>query len=147
MASKTGKTLAFLGLAGLGYLVFSKINLSRRVQFKLKSVEPGGDILNPILRIVITAINPTQTSATVQNISGQLFYNFGNTYVGDAFTNQAVKIKPNSATDIPLNISISDIGLLQTILGVINAGGANFQFTGSALVDNFQFPLNFDYNI
>jgi hypothetical protein len=152
MTSKTAKILGIVGLAGVAYLIFSKFSLSQSVSFRLKAVSLSGSPINPVAQIIFSAYNPTNTSAVLKSLSGSLSY-LGSAsdpqqiFLGNVYFTSPATIAPIGNTDIPVNVEISDIGILQSLVAFVQDPGTIFNFNGIASVDGINIPLNINYNI
>jgi len=66
----------------IGYLVYKKYVLAKTVSVFFKSIDFSSmSLLYPTINIVVQVNNPTDITATIQNIKGDLYLN--NTYIGN----------------------------------------------------------------
>lgn len=128
----------------IGYLVYKKYVLAKTISVFFKTIDFSSmSLLYPTINIVVQINNPTDITATIQNIKGDLYLN--NVYVGNVIGITPTTLVTGSSTlRIPVTLSYS--GVASLIRG-INTGGINLRFTGSIIVDLITLPLNFEYNI
>lgn len=128
----------------IGYLVYKKYVLAKTISVFFKTIDFSSmSLLYPTINIVVQINNPTDITATIQNIKGDLYLN--NVYVGNVIGITPTTLVTGSSTlKIPVTLSYS--GVASLIRG-LNTGGINLRFTGSIIVDLITLPLNFEYNI
>lgn len=128
----------------IGYLVYKKYVLAKTISVFFKTIDFSSmSLLYPTINIVVQINNPTDITATIQNIKGDLYLN--NVYVGNVIGITPTTLVTGSSTlRIPITLSYS--GVASLIRG-LNTGGINLRFTGSIIVDLITLPLNFEYNI
>jgi len=128
----------------IGYLVYKKYVLAKTISVFFKTIDFSSmSLLYPTINIVVQINNPTDITATIQNIKGDLYLN--NVYVGNVIGITPTTLVTGSSTlRIPVTLSYS--GVASLIRG-LNTGGINLRFTGSIIVDLITLPLNFEYNI
>ena len=100
-------------------------------------------LLYPTINIVVQINNPTDITATIQNIKGDLYLN--NVYVGNVIGITPTTLVTGTST-LRIPITLSYTGVASIIKG-LSTKGMNLKFTGSILVDFITLPLNFEYNI
>ena len=72
------KNIWILPAAILGYILYRKYQLSNAVSIFFKSVDfTTMSLLNPTLNLIVQINNPTNITAVVQNIQGNLFVDGG----------------------------------------------------------------------
>lgn len=128
----------------IGYLVYKKYVLAKTISVFFKSVDFSSiSLLYPTINIVVQVNNPTDITATIQNIKGDLYLN--NIYVGNVIGITPTTLQTGSSIlKIPVTLSYTGVA---SLLKGIRAGGINLRFTGSIIVDLITLPLNFEYNI
>jgi LEA14-like dessication related protein len=128
----------------IGYLVYKKYVLAKTISVFFKSIDFSSmSLLYPTINLVVQVNNPTDITATIQNIKGDLYLN--NIYVGNVIGITPTTLQTGSSTlRIPVTLSYS--GVISIIKGQAS-GGINLRFTGSIMVDLITLPLNFEYNI
>jgi LEA14-like dessication related protein len=128
----------------IGYLVYKKYVLAKTISVFFKSVDFSSmSLLYPTINIVVQVNNPTDITATIQNIKGDLYLN--NVYVGNVIGITPTTLVTGSST-LRIPVTLSYTGVASLIKG-LNTGGINLRFTGSIMVDLITLPLNFEYNL
>jgi LEA14-like dessication related protein len=128
----------------IGYLVYKKYVLAKTISVFFKSVDFSSmSLLYPTINIVVQVNNPTDITATIQNIKGDLYLN--NVYVGNVIGITPTTLVTGSST-LRIPVTLSYTGVVSLIKG-LNTGGINLRFTGSIMVDLITLPLNFEYNL
>jgi len=128
----------------IGYLVYKKYVLAKTVSVFFKTIDFSSmSLLYPTINIVVQVNNPTDITATIQNIKGDLYLN--NTYIGNVIgITPTTLVTGSSILRIPVTLSYT--GVASLIKG-LSTKGINLRFTGSIMVDLIVLPLNFEYNI
>lgn len=128
----------------IGYLVYKKYVLAKTISVFFKSVDFSSmSLLYPTINIVVQVNNPTDITATIQNIKGDLYLN--NVYVGNVIGITPTTLVTGSST-LRIPVTLSYTGVASLIKG-LKTGGINLRFTGSIMVDLITLPLNFEYNL
>jgi LEA14-like dessication related protein len=128
----------------IGYLVYKKYVLAKTISVFFKSIDFSSmSLLYPTINIVVQVNNPTDITATIQNIKGDLYLN--NVYVGNVIGITPTTLVTGSST-LRIPVTLSYTGVASLIKG-LNTGGINLRFTGSIMVDLITLPLNFEYNL
>lgn len=128
----------------IGYLVYKKYVLAKTISVFFKTIDFSSmSLMYPTINIVVQINNPTDITATIQNIKGDLYLN--NVYVGNVIGITPTTLVTGSST-LRIPITLSYTGVASLIKG-LNTGGINLRFTGSIIVDLITLPLNFEYNI
>jgi LEA14-like dessication related protein len=128
----------------IGYLVYKKYVLAKTISVFFKSIDFSSmSLLYPTINIVVQVNNPTDITATIQNIKGDLYLN--NVFVGNVIGITPTTLVTGSST-LRIPVTLSYTGVASLIKG-LNTGGINLRFTGSIMVDLITLPLNFEYNI
>ena len=128
----------------IGYLVYKKYVLAKTISVFFKSIDFSSmSLLYPTINIVVQINNPTDITATIQNIKGDLYLN--NTYIGNVIGITPTTLATGSSI-LRIPVTLSYIGVASLIKG-LNTKGVNLRFTGSIMVDLITLPLNFEYNI
>jgi len=125
--------------------VAKKYLLFQKVSFKIKKVNFNNNILNPNLSIVVTAINPTNSSAKITNLLCDIFIN--NKKVGVASNDYSIVVNKNSQDDFVLNVSILPITTLSSVFEIFTNFGGEIKITGSAEVDGIKLPIYVNYDV
>lgn len=128
----------------IGYLVYKKYVLVKTISVFFKSIDFSSmSLLYPTINIVVQINNPTDITATIQNIKGDLYLN--NTYIGNVIGITPTTLVTGSST-LRIPVTLSYTGVASLIKG-LSTKGINLRFTGSIMVDLITLPLNFEYNI
>jgi len=128
----------------IGYLVYKKYVLAKTVSVFFKTIDFSSmSLLYPTINIVVQVNNPTDITATIQNIKGDLYLN--NTYIGNVIgITPTTLVTGSSILRIPVTLSYT--GVASLIKG-LSTKGINLRFNGSIMVDLIVLPFNFEYNI
>lgn len=128
----------------IGYLVYKKYVLAKSTSVFFKSIDFSSmSLLYPTINLVVQVNNPTDITATIQNIKGDLYLN--NIYVGNVIGITPTILQTGSSI-LRIPVTLSYTGVLSLIKG-FNTGGIKLKFNGSILVDFITLPLDFEYNI
>jgi hypothetical protein len=98
-------------------------------------------IFNPTLDLVVRVNNPTQVTASIDNISGNLFVDGSN--IGTVYGIPTQKLLMGS-TLIKIPITLNYGGVINLIKNY-NKKGFSLTFKGSMIVDAIPLPLDFNY--
>lgn len=126
----------------LVWIGIKKYNLSKSYTLNFKRINLSDlNFSNPVVNIIYEIINPTDTTANVQSITGALFYN--GIYVGNVTDFKSFVIK-EGATEFKISARIDYAGLSKLLLNL----NSKFQlyFDGKIKIDYIDFPLQFTYN-
>lgn len=139
----------FLWIAGAGIAIFllSRLSLSKKLNFLFQSIKTGGTILQPTIDVGISVQNPTNQTAVIRSISGQITLN--NKSIANISSFDTQTILPNSDTLITIKARPSILGIFNTIKNVLNnqTGNNTIVINGSANVDNINLPFSISQNI
>lgn len=139
----------FLWIAGAGIAIFllSRLSLSKKLNFLFQSIKTGGTILQPTIDVGISVQNPTNQTAVIRSISGQITLN--NKSIANISSFETQTILPNSDTLITIKARPSILGIFNTIKNVLNnqTGNNTIVINGSANVDNINLPFSISQNI
>jgi len=128
----------------IGYLVYKKYVLAKSTSVFFKSIDFSSmSLLYPTINIIVQVNNPTDITATIQNIKGDLYLN--NVYVGNVIGITPTILQTGSST-LRIPVTLSYTGVASLIKG-FSTGGIKLKFNGSILVDFITLPLDFEYNI
>jgi hypothetical protein len=126
------------------YILYKKYVLSQTFSVFFKSLDfTSLTLFNPTLNLIVQVNNPTNVTADIQQIKGNLFLN------GDQ-VGSVIGITPTTLTTgsslltIPVTLNYS--GLSQYIK-TFNTGGFKLEFNGTIMVDYITLPLVFSYSI
>ena len=128
----------------VSYILYKKYVLSKTFSVFFKSIDFSSlSLLNPTLNIVVQVNNPTNVTAEIQNIKGDLMLN--GQYVGTVIGITPTVLQTGSST-LRIPVTLSYTGVAEYIK-VINKGGFTLDFNGTILVDYIILPLVFSYKI
>ena len=128
----------------IGYLVYKKYVLAKTISVFFKTIDFSSmSLLYPTINIVVQVNNPTDITATIQNIKGDLYLN--NTYIGNVIgITPTTLVTGSSILRIPVTLSYTGVAEL---IKKFNTGGISLVFNGSIMIDLITLPLNFEYNL
>jgi len=133
-----------LPAAIVGYILYKKYVLSQTFSVFFKSLDFSSlSLLNPTLNVVVQVNNPTNVTADIQQIKGNLFLNGDQVGTVIGITPTVLNIGSNLLS-IPVTLNYS--GLAQYI-ETFKTGGFKLDFNGTILVDYITLPLVFSYSI
>lgn len=138
------KNIWILPAAILGYILYRKYQLSNAVSIFFKSVDfTTMSLLNPTLNLIVQINNPTNITAVVQNIQGNLFVDGVN--IGMVLGITPVNVQSGSSLlSIPITLNYSG---LPDLFKKLRSERFNFNFVGTIQVDYLTLPLKFGYNL
>ena len=139
-----GKNWWIIPASIVGYILYKKYVLSRTFSVFFKTIDfTTMSFLNPTLNLVVQVNNPTDITAEIQNIKGNLFID--NIQIGYVVGITPTTLETGSATlQIPVTLSYNGVAEL---IKKFNTTGLNLRFNGSIMIDLITLPLNFEYNI
>jgi LEA14-like dessication related protein len=98
---------------------------------------------NPTLNLVVQVNNPTDITAEIQNIRGDLFID--NVKVGYVIGITPTTLQTGSSIlKIPVTLSYTGVA---DLIRNFNTGGINLKFNGTIMIDLITLPLEFEYNL
>ncbi|MFY7935860.1 MAG: hypothetical protein ACOVOQ_00675 [Flavobacterium sp.] len=139
-----GKNWWIIPAAILGYIGFKKFLLSRTINVFFKGFDFSTiTLLNPVVTIKVQVNNPTNTTADIQSIRGDL--QIDGVFVGSVqgFIPQRVQSGVN-ILNIPITLSYMGVA---DLIRKFNRKGFRLDFTGAMIVDFIPIPLQFNYAI
>jgi hypothetical protein len=139
-----GKNWWIIPAAILGYIGFKKFLLSRTINVFFKGFDFSTiTLLNPVVTIKVQVNNPTNTTADIQSIKGDL--QIDGVFVGSVqgFIPQRVQSGVN-ILNIPITLSYMGVA---DLIRKFNRKGFRLDFTGAMIVDFIPIPLQFNYAI
>lgn len=126
------------------YILYKKYVLSQTFSVFFKSLDfTSLTLLNPTLNLVVQVNNPTNVTADIQQIKGNLFLN--GEQVGSVIGITPTTLATGSSLLI-IPVTLNYTGLAQYIK-TFNTGGFKLDFDGIIMVDYFTLPLIFSYSI
>jgi LEA14-like dessication related protein len=139
------KKLFYILAAGAIVYGLRKLNLAKKLQFELNGVDFGGSFLNPDIYLKVKLINPTGTTATLNNLTGIVSLN--NNKIGNCTINNAVYIAANTTTILNIKITLFSVTTIQSVINAITNKTGLINFVGTAKVDSVNFPINYTYKL
>ena len=139
------KNLILVGLAVLGWIGYKKFILAKKINISLKNIGfNGGTFWQPVVNVQLEVENPTDTTADVQKISGNILLQ--NKIVGTVFQNVNQKILAKQKTVINFDVQLN---LIDASLISINNKFSNqiIEFNGNLIADFVSFPLNYSIQL
>jgi hypothetical protein len=139
-----GKNWWIIPASIVGYILYKKYVLSRTFSVFFKTIDFSTmSFLNPTINLVVQVNNPTDITAEIQNIKGDLFID--NSKVGYVIGITPTTLATGSAIlRIPVTLSYTGVG---DLIKNINTKGFKLVFKGSIMIDLITLPLEFEYNI
>jgi LEA14-like dessication related protein len=127
------------GAAALYFL--ARYSFSRKANFILQSVKPGGTLLQPRILISLAVQNPTNQEITIKSIVGSVYVDDNFLASVSSFGDQ--RITGNSESTLQLTARPSAIGIFQTLKRLVTQPipGTQIRFTGTANVDGINVPI------
>lgn len=132
-----------LGLgAAVIYFLLGKKNLAKSATFSFEKM--GIDLRNKKIKLSLGANNPTNSSATLKSIIGNLY--LAGKQVASVESFNTVQILPNAKTIVTIDVRPSLAGIWSTIKTILqnkgkSAAALKATFEGTANVDGISFPI------
>ena len=139
-----GKNWWIIPASIVGYIVYQKFLLSKTFSVFFKTIDFSTmSLFNPTLNLVVQVNNPTNVTADIQNIKGELFIDGVNIGYVMGITPTRLQIG-SSLLKIPVTLSYTGVAnLIKNFQSNINL---NLVFKGSIMIDLINIPLYFEYN-
>ena len=95
----------------------------------------------------MAALNPSNQSATINSIVGELYVN--NKFLGNVTSFTSQKILPKASSNVSFTIKPSLLSALPIIKSILynKSKGYSFTFKGNANVDGIVIPIETSYNL
>ena len=127
----------------LGYIAYRKFLLSRSINIFFKNLDFSRlSLTEPVLLLQVQVNNPTNTTADLQNIQGDLFID--GAMVGSVFGITPLVIQRGSSI-INIPVTLSYLGVAD-LVRKFKTDQFSLEFTGRMVVDFIPIPLEFKYN-
>lgn len=134
----------FIPSAIVAYILYKKYVLSQTFSVFFKSLDfKSLTLLNPTLNLIVQVNNPTNVTADIQQIRGNLFLN--GEQVGTVIGITPTILSTGSSL-LTIPVTLNYTGLAQYIR-TFNTGGFKLDFDGVIMVDYISLPLVFSYSI
>lgn len=141
------KSIIWILAGAAAIYLLAKKSLASKLQFSFKSFSTSGSLTSPKLNIHLSALNPSNQSAKINSIVGELYVN--DSFIGDVTSFTPQIISPNAESDISFQIKpslLSGLSLIKNLL--VNKGkGYKFKFKGNANVNGLVIPIDETYSI
>lgn len=127
----------------IGYLVYKKYVLSQTFNVFFKSLDFSQlTFSNPLVNIIVQVNNPTNVTAELQNIRGNLYVNGANVGYVLGITPSTIE-RGSSILAIPITLIYSGLG---QVISTLRSGGFQIDFDGVIKIDYIDLPLKFGYS-
>ena len=138
-----GKNWWIIPASILTYILYKKYVLSQTFNVFFKSVDFSQlSFSNPTINIIVQVNNPTNVTAEVQNIRGNLFVNGSNVGYVLGITPSVLN---TGASELEIPVTLVYSGVAQ-LISTFRAGGFQLDFDGMIKVDYIDLPLKFSYS-
>ena len=139
-----GKNWWIIPASIVGYIVYQKFLLSKTFSVFFKTIDFSTmSLFNPTLNLIVQVNNPTNVTADIQNIKGELFIDGVNIGYVMGITPTRLQIG-SSLLKIPVTLSYT--GVANLIKNFQSNIDLNLIFKGSIMIDLINIPLYFEYN-
>ncbi len=135
------KNLFYLIGGATALFLLSRFRFGQKAIFQLRSLRPGGSILQPTINVELAVQNPTNTTIKIKSITGAISVNDKYLANVSAFGDQTVA--PNSESTLRLVARPSALGVFESVRQLLTApaGEVAAKFEGSANVDGIVIPI------
>lgn len=138
------KNLIFWVVGGAAlFYILKKSTLLNRVEFYLNKAKVGGTLFRPSIDLEILIQNPTNVSAELKSIVGEVFVN--DNYVARFSKFGSQVIEPNSSSIFQINAVPSLTGAFSAVKELLTqpkGSGVRVKTTGTANVDKIVIPFD-----
>jgi len=143
-SKKQGFKIWYIPAAIITFILYKKYELATRVSVFFDSIDfRPMSIFNPTLDVVVRVNNPTQVTAQIDNITGNLFVDGNN--VGTVYGIPTQKLSRGSTLiRIPITLNY---GAVINLIKTFNIKGLKIIYKGTMTVDNIPLPLDFKYTV
>lgn len=147
----TIKTAEIIALAAVGIIAYGFINkavaLGALNFYPDRVVSIQFDNSTPVMTISLRCQNTSSQSFTIQSLSGNIFAN--NVLVGNVSEFGSQIIAANSEAFVTVNVRMAIISIVNDIIRALQFGnfGQSIVLQGSVNVDNYQIPLNMNFQV
>ena len=135
------KNLFYLIGGAAALFLLSRFRFGQKAIFQLRSLRPGGSLLQPTINVELAVQNPTNTTIKIKSITGSISVNDRFLANVSAFGDQTVA--PNSESMLRLVARPSALGVFESVRELLTAaaGQVSATFRGSANVDGIVVPI------
>lgn len=144
-------TLPAVGLALAGLYVLSQLTTfgaTTQMNFIISSISVSSQGVTPVLNMILTAQNPTNSSLLISSFVATVSVN--GTIVGNVAGFSPVTIAANSQTPIPLVVTMNGLTLFSDVVNILTGASplsGVVTVIGTANINNLAVPLNITYNL
>lgn len=133
-----------IGITFLGYLVYEKYKLYKNYKLSFDSVDYSNfSLKNPTLYINVNITNDTTTSGYINDLSGNLYYDYK--LIGICENFKSIQINSgNTLIKIPITLTFENLSDWKNLLPF---NGKNLFFDGKIKIDLINIPFQLDYNL
>jgi len=144
---KMKKGLIYILGGAAALFLLTRKSLSKKLVFQLKDVGTSGKWFAPVLVIKFRILNPSNQSAVVNSVAGELFMNNDLVTNISTFTKQKIGAKSESTLTLEAKPGLTDV--FSTLIKVISNKKKNytFKFVGNANIDGLIVPIAETYKI
>lgn len=142
------RNLLLIGGALVALYLIGRTRLATNVKVLFRGLSFGGGLRKPSISLRFGVQNPTDQTATVRSIVGQVDAN-GRT-VADVSGFQALQVGPNTESILTVQAQPATVGIVQTVAEFLRQkerGPVRVTFTGTANVDGVNLPINSSVNL
>ena len=142
------RNLILIGGALVALYIIGRTRLATNVKVLFRGLSFGGGLRKPSISLRFGVQNPTDQTATVRSIVGQVDAN-GRT-VADVSGFQALQVGPNTESILTVQAQPAAVGIVQTVAEFLRQkerGPVRVTFTGTANVDGVNLPINSSVNL
>lgn len=127
------------GAAALYFL--ARFSFSRKANFILQSVKPGGTLFAPKVNITLLVQNPTNQRIVVKSVVGSIF--IGEKFLAYVSSYGDQTIEGNAESVLNLTARPTALSVFQSFKELITQpiGTIEVRFTGTANVDGINIPI------
>jgi len=142
------RNLLLIGGALVALYIIGRTRLATNVKVLFRGLSFGGGLRKPSISLRFGVQNPTDQTATVRSLVGQVDAN-GRT-VADVSGFQALQVGPNTESILTVQAQPAAVGIVQTVAEFLRQkerGPVRVTFTGTANVDGVNLPINSSVNL
>lgn len=142
------RNLLLIGGALVALYLIGRTRLATNVKVLFRGLSFGGGLRKPSISLRFGVQNPTDQTATVRSLVGQVDAN-GRT-VADVSGFQALQVGPNTESILTVQAQPAAVGIVQTVAEFLRQkerGPVRVTFTGTANVDGVNLPINSSVNL
>lgn len=142
------RNLLLIGGALVALYLVGRSRLATNVKILFRGLSFGGGLRRPTVTLRFGVQNPTDQTANVRSIVGQVDAN-GRT-VADVSGFQGITVGPNTESILSVQAQPAAVGIVQTVADFLRQkerGPVKITFTGTANVDGLNIPLNQSVNL